>query len=313
MVRKFLATALPWMQLLFMGCVLERPLLESAPPLDSPTELEGPFPKIVVLEAFGSFDCGACPEAEAKLDAILETHGTDRLALLNYHVSFTQNDPDEYITPETEAIKQDYNYTSLPQLRVDGDNSQFRDASGKRFSNRLLPPFNEYSEVIKAALKDETSPLHIGIENIQTGYQSDSTPWVQYRVVVAYTGEEPLQGLELQANVVKNEQLEFANAVRPWTTVVLGVKNKDVKGDLLRIPSLNPGREIGFTVRFDQLPPEPPFRFVSSLDKYVHRTQGVYTSPPDSVKNYALIAFVKDNSGEVLQGGTARYNPELGE
>jgi len=253
-----------------------------------------------ILESFGNFGCVSCPEAELILSHYI--HGSlsesievdTNLIIVNYHSDFSSPLKDPWETSNVEKISDLYGFTSLPQIKLNGNNSQY----GFREINVDID--TEYHSLIKSRHgKVDAAAFKMSIDSGSIVYTDSS---ISFALRIENGSSDTLENLSLKILAVKNIPVYapypgMQNV--PWEVIVVDVLTKDVQNSDLFIPDLEGLSFVTFNILF-QLPDES--------EKHL-------PAPPpegiEGIKNYAIIVMASDLNGIVQNVLAYQYKPQL--
>ncbi len=247
-----------------------------------------------VLESFGSFGCTNCPDAESKLlPYIYPSLGSPgynpRLTIVNYHVKFgTVNDP--WVTAGTQARYDQSFANSLPQVTMDGSNSQF----GIRETDARYDEGEYDSLVSRLNRLDSLTWLDLGIDTANLSYDS-ATRDMSFRFTVSNRDTIAQGALSFRVLAVKNLPVTIPIYPDPWDVIVVETTDKDASGSQM---------------------------VLSGLSKLTAKTYSIVLNLPAEASNqgnplgvedpgsYAIVIFVKNSAGVVQNAVSYQYHPQ---
>jgi hypothetical protein len=246
-----------------------------------------------LLESFGHYGCGSCPDAEGRLEPYLRPGESPAyrpgLVIVNYHVAFTSPFTDPWITPGTQARHDRFGFTSLPQVKMDGSNAPFgiREKDVRYYQG-------EYDSLIARAARDDSAWIDLRFDSASTRYDSAAQRWeVGFTLLNrAATAQGPLT---LRVMAVKNRAVVISRLPNhPWEVIVVETTDKDSSGapmTLARMPSLS---SKSWRAR---LPVTP------------EGARSPAPETPENPRDYALVLFVENGAGIVQNVISRNLNP----
>lgn len=301
--KPFALLLLPFGIIGLSGCsvIFDDPIQELDPNLLLASELDPEDkPRIIrksILESFGNFGCVSCPEAEHILAQYLHGDNSENievdtnLIIVNYHSDFSSPLKDPWETTTVENVAKLYGFTSLPQIVLNGNNSQYG------FSEKDVDFKSEYHPLIQSQhMKLETITLKLSL-NLQSLEYRFSRIFFELRI--ENWNADALENFSLKILAVKNRPV-FApypglQSVA-WEVIVVEVLTIDMEGNELFIPKLDGLSSTSFDILFE-LPDE---------------TEKHLTLPEngiEGIENYAIIVVATDANGLVQNVLAYQYDP----
>jgi len=300
-IGRLASAALAAVALATTGCLFDDALIE----LDPASLDDGSFDTLAsaesyrvarrhVLESFGAYACPSCPDAEARLSPYLHAapgsaaYSPD-LIVVNYHVVFPGTLADPWITPATQARYDQFGFSGLPQVKLNGSNAPYgiREKDVRYFQG-------EYDSLIRRRTRvDSLVWLDLRID---TAYYDSGTQ----RLLVTFTAlnraPSARGALTFRVAAVKNKSVTvFIAPSHPWETIVAETTDRDSAGLALAVPGLPGLRSKTFTVSMT-IPPETTRS----------PTPAVLENPAD----YAVVVFVRNSRGVIENAAARGYDPE---
>jgi hypothetical protein len=251
-------------------------------------------PRQHVLESFGAYACPSCPDAEERLATYMHAapgsaaYSPD-LIVVNYHVAFPGTLTDPWITPATQARHDQFGFTSLPQVKLNGSNAPY----GIREKDvRYLQ--GEYDSLIRRRTRvDSLTWLDLRID---TSHYDSATQRLTATFTVLNRASAARGALTFRVVAVKNKSVTvFVAPNHPWETIVTETTDRDSAGAMLSVPGLPGLRSKTFTVSLT-IPPETTRT----------PTPAVLENPAD----YALVVFARNSQGLIENAATRGYDPQ---
>ncbi len=244
-----------------------------------------------ILESFGAFNCSKCPGAEEKLSRYLHpavdpSVYNPNLVIVNYHVIFS-GVTGTWVTPATQARYEQFGFVSLPQVKMNGANAPY----GIRETD--VPHLQgEYDTLIRRLDRlDSLSWIDLRVDT--AGYDSAAG-----RMTVAVTllnrATDARGGVSVRVLAVKNRPTTIQGS-HPWEVIVAETSDADSSGAQMRLPGM-----AGLRAK----------TWVAAMDIPAESTRTPPTSSPENPADYAIVAFVRDAGGIVLNVASRNYAPQ---
>lgn len=282
------------------GCLFDDPVRELDPALlddasfdTLPASASYRVARGHILESFGAYSCPSCPEAEKRLSPYLYAEPGDPeyvpgLVIVNYHVLFSPAS-DPWVTPGTQARHDQFGFTSLPQVKLNGGNTPY----GIQESS---VPKDDYDSLLRRVPRVHRADSLTWLDlRVDTAVYDSVTDRMTIRVTVFNRAEAPRGGLSVRVLVVKNRSVVIPTLQsHPWEVIVTETTDRDSSGSSMSLAGMA-GLRAKTWVTSVSLPPET-----------------TKSPPPPILENpadYAVIAFVRNTAGVVQNVTTRNFSP----
>jgi hypothetical protein len=247
-----------------------------------------------ILESFGAYACSNCPGAEAKLEPYLDSAlpgHVPRLVIVNYHVNFPGAPADPWITSATQARNDQFGFTSLPQVKMNGANAPY----GIR-EKEVRYAQGEYDSLIRRLrIEDTLTWLDLRLDTAASRYDSASRR-MNVRFTAYNRGLTAQPALSFRVLAVKNKAVVipiYPN--HPWGVIVAETTEQDSAGSLMVLSAMPPLTAKSYRVQL-QIPLETERNPAPAI--------------PENPAHYAIVLFAKDATGKVKNVVSWRFSPE---